>query len=84
MIDLRIPPLPDFPRLRDRVKVAGHDGIYIVIACNTALGEVDLAGASKPGYLFGIPVSDIRPVSGFQASRTNHQHRKSYMRMAKL
>jgi hypothetical protein len=68
-MDSAIPPLHDLPRLRDRVIVDGHDGIFIVIACNSQRREVDLAGTSRPGYLFGIPVSKLRPVSNQPASR---------------
>jgi hypothetical protein len=54
--------------------VEGHDGIFIVIACNSLRREVDLAGTSRPGYLFGIPVSRLRrapigPSSGREASQ---------------
>lgn len=67
-MDSGIPPLHDLPRLRDRVAVEGHEGIYIIIACNSERREVDLAGASQPGYLVGIPVSKIRPVSNQRSS----------------
>ena len=67
-MDSAIPPLHDLPRLRDRVTVEGHDGIFIVIACNSERREVDLAGASQPGYLIGIPVSQVRPVSNQRSS----------------
>jgi hypothetical protein len=62
-MDSAIPPLHDLPRLRDRVSVEGLEGIFIVIACNSQRREVDLAGTSQPGYLFGVPVSKLRPVS---------------------
>ena len=61
--------LPDLPRLRDRVTVVGHDGIYIVIACNSSRREVDLAGASHPGYLFAVPASSVRLVSDVPQAR---------------
>lgn len=81
MTHMVIPPLPDLPRLRDRVTVIGHDGIYIVIACNSSRREVDLAGASHPGYLFGIPVSDIRPVTDWPAGPINRRQLRAHMRM---
>jgi hypothetical protein len=68
-----IPPLPDVPHLRDRVTVVGQEGIYIVIAYNSSVQEVDLAGASHPGYLFGVPVSSIRPVPDVPVSRMSRQ-----------
>jgi hypothetical protein len=63
LMDSAFPPLRDLPRLRDRVAVDGHEGIFIVIACNSQLREVDLAGTSRPGCLFGIPIARLRPVS---------------------
>lgn len=68
-MDSAIPPLHDLPRLRDRVAVEGHEGIFIVIACNSERREVDLAGTSQPGFLIGIPVSKIRPVSNQRSSK---------------
>jgi hypothetical protein len=73
LMDSAIPPLRDLPRLRDRVTVEGHEGIFIVIACNSQLREVDLAGTSRPGYLFGIPVSKLRPVSNQPLGRLSPQ-----------
>ena len=68
-MDSAIPPLRDLPRLRDRVMVEGHEGIFVVIACNSERREVDLAGTSQPGYIFGIPVSKIRPVLNQRSGR---------------
>lgn len=84
MTSMVIPPLHELPRLRDRVTVAGYDGVYIVIACNSLRGEVDLAGASHPGFLFNIPVSKIRPVSDFQSGRMNSCHAHAQTRLARL
>jgi hypothetical protein len=68
-MDSATPPLRDLPRLRDRVIVEGHEGVFIVIACNSMRREVDLAGTSRPGYLFGIPVSRLRPASNPPSGR---------------
>lgn len=79
-----IPPFPDLPRLRDRVTVVGHEGIYIVIACNSLRREVDLAGASYPGYLFGVPISNIRPATEVPADELSSQTHRAQARLAKL
>jgi hypothetical protein len=70
-MDSETPPLHDLPHLRDRVTVEGHEGIFIVIACNSSLREADLAGTSQPGYLFGIPLNKLRPVSNLPADQAD-------------
>jgi hypothetical protein len=70
-MDSETPPLRDLPHLRDRVTVEGHEGTFIVIACNSSLREVDLAGTSQSGYLFGIHISRLRPVSNLPSGHAS-------------
>lgn len=61
--------LVDLPRLRDRVSVHGHDGIYIVISVNSDRGEVGLVSMSQSTYLFEVPVTIVSSIQYIPANR---------------
>lgn len=60
--------LDELPRLRDRVSVHGHDGIYVVISVNSERAEVGLASMSQSTYLFEVPVTIVSSIDSTPAN----------------
>ena len=50
------------PRVRERVRVEGHDETFRVVQVDPLEGWVDVACIESPGYLLHVPVSKVQPV----------------------
>jgi hypothetical protein len=48
-------------KVRDRVRVEGHDEVFAVVHLNEREGWADLACVERVGFLMHVPLERIRP-----------------------
>jgi hypothetical protein len=52
-----------FPLVRERVRVQGRDGTFVVLAVDRARGVANLVSAAKGGHMEeNVPLSSILPL----------------------
>ena len=49
------------PQLRERVRVEGHDEVFVVLSVNEARTWADLVCIERVGFLTHVPLENIRP-----------------------
>ena len=49
------------PRVRDRVRVEGHDEVFVVVYVNDGKHWADLACVERVGFLTQVPLALISP-----------------------
>ena len=49
-------------KVRDRVRVDGHDEVYVVVYVNARDGWADLACVERVGFLSHVRLETIRPI----------------------
>jgi hypothetical protein len=57
------------PRVRDRVRVEGHDEVFVVVYVSEGSGWADLACVERVGFLTQVPLALISPVGDDESAR---------------
>jgi hypothetical protein len=56
-----------FPVIRERVRVQGRSGTFLVLSVDRARGVADVISTVRGGHVENVPLSSILPLAGSQS-----------------